>query len=132
MGDRANVVIPQEGMADVKIYLYTHWGGSELPAVVQRALARRERWADRPYLTRIIFDAMTEGRHGSETGAGISAYLCDNEYPLLIVDTNKQEVCFQPVGQDDMPCGKPLRYSFEEYVKLPDVGWPETDGGVDE
>jgi len=54
MGDRANVYIREDN--DHGVYLYTHWGGYELPEVVRRALARGEsRWSDAPYLARIVF-----------------------------------------------------------------------------
>lgn len=89
MGDRANVVVLQHhGEGDPqKVYLYTHWGGCELPFTLQKALERGvDRWDDEPYLTRIIFNQMTEGIEMEETGIGISTYLTDNEHPLLLVD----------------------------------------------
>lgn len=55
MGDRANVYIREDQTHG--IYLYTHWGSSELPETVRTALARHERWSDTPYLARIIFCA---------------------------------------------------------------------------
>ena len=127
MGDRANVVIPQEGHDGLNVYLYTHWGGSELPAAVQKALARRVRWDDQQYLARIIFDAMTEGLVGAETGHGITACPWDGQGKLVVVDTAKQEVRLQLGDFKGLPRGEPQAYSFEAYVALPpdEVGWPE-------
>ena len=111
MGDRGNVVIHQHN--DELIYLYTHWGGSELPFTVQRALAKRWRWEDESYLARIIFDAITEGFHGTETGFGIATYPCDNEYSMIVVNPSKQTVGF--AHEKSVPiCYK--TWKFEEYV----------------
>jgi len=93
MGDRANVVVPDPYNKGQATYLYTHWQGHELPDTLGAALDRgRGRWTDYAYLTRIIFNQMTKGREMDETGFGISTTLCDNEYPLLVVDTEAQVV----------------------------------------
>lgn len=128
MGDRANIVIPQ-ARKGVNIYLYTHWGGSELPTTLQAALARRQRWDDDSYLTRIIFSEMIKGDVLAETGYGISTTPQDNQYPLLVVDIAKQQVRIQPYvrGSGGVAApGPPLaKYSFDEYVSLtlPEPGW---------
>ena len=85
MGDRANVVI--KGYGDSRVYLYTHWGGYNLPAVVHRALSRKQRWDDAPYLARIIFCEMVKNDIDGETGYGISSHIEDNEYDLIVIDT---------------------------------------------
>ena len=61
MGDRGTVEIHG-------VYLYTHWGASDLIDVVREALAKKWRWDDESYLARIIFDTMLDGSHGTETG----------------------------------------------------------------
>lgn len=127
MGDRANCIVnqayPGENEEKAPVYLYTHWGGDELPGVVQKALQREQRWDDPPYLTRIIFGTMTGGEHGNETGYGISTYLCDNEYPLIIVDPQKAEVRFE--NEEDR---KVLaRYGFQEYCALEAPTYPEEE-----
>ena len=58
-------------------------------------LKRNQRWDDEPYLTRIIFSEMIKDNIEDETGYGISTYICDNSYPILVVDTEKQEVSIQ-------------------------------------
>lgn len=87
MGDRANVAIrnPHE---DGMVFLYTHWGGYELPRVIQDALKRgRDRWDDAPYLARIVFSEMVKGQENENTGFGISTGICDNEHPIIVLDT---------------------------------------------
>lgn len=90
MGDRANVQVKSASTGSV--FLYTHWGGTELSQTVRRALARQQRWNDAQYLARIIFDTMTEGDHGAETGFGISAKLIDGDAKVLVVDCDAQTV----------------------------------------
>lgn len=97
MGDRGNIAVYDTYNDEGPVVLYTHWSGYELPKTLRAALNRRQRWDDGAYLARIIFDQMTEGDHGSETGFGIVANsLCDNEYPLLIVDAKSQRVAVRP------------------------------------
>jgi hypothetical protein len=94
MGDRGNIVIKQNQYEDKPfqgVFLYSHWDGSDLPWTLQRALQRKARWNDVPYLARIIFCEMI-GNDTGETGYGISTSMCDNEHPLLIVDCEKQSI----------------------------------------
>lgn len=85
MGDRGNIKVGN-------VFLYTHWEGSELKKILRTAFKKKWRWDDEPYLTRIIFDVMTDGMHGEETGFGISTGICDNDNPILEVDVKKQKV----------------------------------------
>ena len=101
MGHRAQVKVEPDN-----IYLYTHWGSYELEATVKKALSKRWRWDDPEYLTRIIFDTMTEDKHGTETGFGIgSVQHDDNEAPLVIVNADKQTVTISGKTQ-----------SFEDFI----------------
>lgn len=72
MGDRRNVIV-KDRSGGVGVALYTHWGGTELPEVLRKALARRQRWSDGAYLARIIFSEMVREDIDGETGYGISA-----------------------------------------------------------
>ena len=94
MGDRANVVIKN---GDSEVFLYTHWGGTELPEAVTAALRRGvQRWTDASYLARIVFcEMVSEDDWDGLTGYGISASIGDNSYPLIVLDTDKQEVRFE-------------------------------------
>lgn len=101
MGDRAQVLVKDEG-----VYLYTHWGGHALQAVVRRALARRERWDDPEYLARILFCEMIGDDVDGETGYGIGTNEhCDNEHPVVVVNCADQTVTI-----DGAAC------TFEDYI----------------
>ncbi|NTF16889.1 hypothetical protein G6L37_00420 [Agrobacterium rubi] len=106
MGDRANIQI-REGSNSV--YLYTHWHGSETPAMLHRALHRgRERWTHPDYLARIIFCEMVRGNEMDLTGFGISSTEMGASKHIL-VDTNAQTVTIDS--------GEPT--SFEDYLAAP-------------
>jgi hypothetical protein len=125
MGDRANIVTQTQGLdgKPERVYLYGHWSGSHMHATLQSALKKGWRWSDSSYLTRIIFDELTKGNTGGETGFGISASITDNEYPLLVVDVDDQRVRIE-----DADNGKVYRdYSFKEYVE---TTLPETYGAL--
>lgn len=127
MGDRANVYVKDGNRG---VYLYTHWGGSELPGVVADALARRLRWDDGPYLTRIIFCEMVRGQEDSEYGFGISARMCDNEHPIIVIDPRAQTIAYadEPAGNRRPATikrdGQKLQWTFEEFV-TGRAGYPE-------
>ena len=113
MGDRANCIVHQNSYQDTgPVWLYTHWGGYGLLVTVQAALAKKWRWDDDAYLARIIFDQMTKGSHGKETGYGISTAPCDNEHDYVVVDPKAQEVRLE-----DPDTRKPkLSWSFKEFI----------------
>ncbi len=87
MGDRGNIKVG-------KVYLYTHWGGSEIKQILKNALSKKLRWDDEAYLTRIIFCEMIKEDVSGETGFGISTEICDNDNVILEVDVENQEVKF--------------------------------------
>lgn len=115
MGDRANIHVLPDDLAeknqnDPGVYLYTHWGGSELPITLRETLKRELRWDDGPYLTRMIFCAMVKGNEKDDTGFGISTGICDNEHLILHVNPARKTVT---IGE-----GTPI--PFEEFIKLTD------------
>jgi hypothetical protein len=84
MGDRGNIVILDR--QNPPVALYTHWGGYALKEAAAAGLRRAEdRWTDPAYLARSIFCEMGAASDGT-TGFGIASALCDNEYPLLVLD----------------------------------------------
>ncbi len=91
MGDRANIRL-QHGSDAPSIYLYTHWRGSDLPAIVAEGLTNaRPRWNDVQYLNRIVFSTLTQGQPGTElTGYGLGTMLGDGEDRIVHVNTRKQ------------------------------------------
>lgn len=92
MGDRGNIVVRSSQSNVDDVWFYGHWSGSRLEHTVRSALARKRRWGDTSYLARIIFDEFTKDHAGEETGFGISTRLQDNEYPVIVVDDDKQRV----------------------------------------
>lgn len=93
MGDRGNIVIRQESESNRSdVWFYTHWYGYGVNKVVQKALAKKRRWDDESYLARIVFDELTLGKQGQETGFGISTRMQDNEHPIIILDVPAQNV----------------------------------------
>lgn len=87
MGDRGQVYIKDE-----KVYLYTHWDATNLPQIVNRAIAKKWRWDDPEYLARIIFDEMVGKNQGGETGYGITTHMHGDIWRLVEVDCKKQLV----------------------------------------
>ena len=125
MGDRSHVFVADDRSRDdalLGVYLYSHFGGDDLPIVVQTALARRQRWADPPYLARILFCAMVRGVEDDEAGFGISATLGDNEHLIIVVDCNSRRVTFcRPVPFESYGVleGAVCSWTFDEFVNLP-------------
>lgn len=105
MGDRGNIEING-------VWLYTHWGGSELKATLKAALKNGVgRWNDTTYLTRIIFSEMVKGDESGTTGYGISTHMPDNEHDILHVETETQRVIERTEG------GKVIKTtSFKQFV----------------
>ncbi len=123
MGDRANVYIKED--QEHGVYLYTHWGGSELPEMTRTALNRHQRWDDSAYLARIIFCEMIKGREAEETGFGISTRMPDNEHPIIVVDVPAQTVGYAPKPTTDSPLPIPVDpMSFEKFCAQA-AEWPE-------
>ena len=118
MGDRANIVIKQHIAHDEvgEIFFYTHWDGCRTPITLQDALKRgRSRWDDESYLARIIFSEMIQGNLKGESGYGISAYLTDNEYDLLVVDAEMQTVT---IRKESAEPGEGFPIPFEKFISL--------------
>ena len=114
MGDRGNIAV-QGFYGGGRVYLYTHWGGGEVRGVLQRALdskAGRNRRTDAPYLTRIIFDVLSEGTHGNEIGHGISPNIIDNQYPVPVVDTETGTVAIEEIDGQEIIAPVPI----EEFI----------------
>jgi hypothetical protein len=119
MGDRGNILVLQKARDDAPlggIFIYSHWRGSELPKLLQSALKRRLRWTDEGYLTRIIVcEVIGKDDFEGETGFGITTYITDNSYPVLIVDVEKQTIS---VSEHETPLEQVFSVSFEEYCAL--------------
>jgi len=69
MGDRAMAEIITE---DGSLYVYSHWGGFELPDDAKQAIiAAQGRWDDDSYAVRILVDQLTKNGRDQETGYGL-------------------------------------------------------------
>lgn len=127
MGDRANIAIEQGD--GTRIWLYTHWAGYDLPKTLHAAIKRgTDRWDDTPYLARIIFCEMVKNSLDDLTGYGITTSMTDNEYPLLVVDPDKQVIRVEhaPDRTRDNACiGK--TFTMEAFRDLKDVSWKVLD-----
>jgi hypothetical protein len=107
MGDRGNIKSVSRETPE-GIYFYSHWGGTELPLLLQSALERgKSRWGDEQYLNRIIFCEMIEKDTKGLTGFGISTYECDNEHAIITVHNDDQTVSFND-----------STWPFSEYIEL--------------
>jgi hypothetical protein len=107
MGDRGNIVIRQAANTNRDdVWFYGHWSGSTLKQTVQSALAKKWRWGDESYLARIVFDELTKGNTGKETGFGISTHIQDNSHPnpIVIIDCPSQGV-FE-IAENDIKGGR--------------------------
>jgi hypothetical protein len=133
MGDRGNVYItntstegytaPEFQAGARGIYLYSHWDGRDLPAMVRDALADGAgRWGDDEYLTRIIIDQVTRSGRDQETGYGVGLTMLDNSYPITIVDLGRQEVAWADPGDERDPAKWVSRISFKEFADTPRSG----------
>ena len=98
MGDRSNIAIQDTN--GNRVYLYAHWTGEDILTVVKDVLERRERWNDEPYLARMMFNAMTRGDEDASTGFGITTYLSDYDYPVIVVSPSEQKVWLETVNAD--------------------------------
>ena len=89
MGDRRMAEIVTD---DGSLYVYSHWGGCELPAEAEKAVvAAQGRWNDRSYATRILVDQLTKPGRDEKLGYGLllrpeaeDSY--NNDKPSVIID----------------------------------------------
>ena len=119
MGDRSNVVV-QDRSKKERVYLYMHWGGTDYINILATALNRaKDRWDDAAYIARVIFCDMIRGSLDTTTGYGISTKLCDNEYPLLVLDCKNQRVNLE-TEKGDIILSQEIEYFLahtKEYLK---------------
>jgi len=97
MGDRCNVLVV-DSFNDNEVWLYSHWGGSEIETTVRDAMRRgRDRWGDGSYLARIIFSEMIKDDVMGTTGYGISAECGDGDNNVIQVNCKYQTVTYNGV-----------------------------------
>jgi hypothetical protein len=124
MGDGANVFVVDDLSTKKQlqgVFLYSHWGGPDLPEIVRRALAKKQRWEDSSYLTRIIFCEMVRGDEKGTGGYGISAIIGDNEHLIIAVQCTNQRIAFcreNTLISKGLEKSAVASWTFEEYVNL--------------
>ena len=91
MGDRGQVKILQWD-EEQAVYLYTHWGASELKDLVKQVLARRLRWDDNGYLARMIFSQMVKDDLDGELGYGITTNQAGDAWITIEVDCENNQI----------------------------------------
>ena len=112
MGERSNIVV--ENHNGQRVYLYGHWMGEESITVVSDVLDKGLRWDDEGYLTRMLFNKMTKYDVDGELGFGITTYLCDSNYPSIVLNCTMQLIHLEN-GQ-----GKKISnyVSFHDYIQM--------------
>jgi hypothetical protein len=132
MGDRGNIVVRQGKTNRDDVWFYTHWSGYNIEDVAREALARRLRWDDTSYLARIVFDTLTKGEQGEETGFGISTGITDNEHDIVVIDVPNQRVF--KIKEKELEDGRiPDDYEptgavpFEKFIEAVPVASEESD-----
>lgn len=111
MGDRRHCILrfnPAPENDDPRdIYLYTHWGGANLPRDVAAALdsvPARRRWHDDTYLARIIIDQLTRDARDTELGYGLAPFPIESEYDHdVIVNVSRGTVDYDESGPISFP-----------------------------
>lgn len=96
MGDRAQIKITE---FDESVYLYTHWGASELVNLVIDVLRRNERWNDGCYLARMFFSKMIEDSITGTTGYGICTSEHSDIWRLIHVNVDDQKISLRDFGE---------------------------------
>jgi hypothetical protein len=115
MGDRA---ISEVKLEKGSIYIYTHWGGFDLPKVAQEAIVSAEpRWDDEPYAAHIIIDQLIKEGRDSETGIGIMLEAgaedeYNNDSPSAVIDIPNRTL--KIIGHDE----EDGKWTFAKVVKL--------------
>lgn len=107
MGDRGNVSIKQS--SGRHLWIYTHWTGSYLPALVRDGLIfTGDRWDDEPYFNRGIISSIIGADHlESNTGYGVGLECGDGAEQVVEIDREAETVTIMD-----------RTWTFNEYVKL--------------
>jgi len=116
MGDRASIelVYPRAGnRGERSVWLYTHWGATAFPNMLNSVLEKHERWYDETYLARMIASVVFQySGIDDSTGAGLAPEYQDGV--AWQVDLGSQTVT-QPGSYSDMrAAGK--SYTYTEFL----------------
>jgi hypothetical protein len=105
MGDRAMAEIKT---TDGSLYIYTHWGGHDLPESAKEAIVKaKPRWDDEPYAVRILVDQLTKEGRDEETGFGLmlkpnAEDEYNNDNPSVVIDLPEQKLLIYRDDKEDI------------------------------
>lgn len=121
MGDRGNIYFVDREVGSQQwggMYLYTHWGGSALPQIVQAGLKRGDgRWGDSQYLARILFCELIRDDVLGETGYGLGTHIGDNGHLIVRVNDLDGTVAYCEPGTETDQSAAPVRsWTYAEFV----------------
>ena len=126
MGDRGNIAVQES--AGQRVYLYGHWSGYDMPELLRASLVRgKERWDDPQYLARVIFCDLVRGQEQGLTGFGITSRIHNNEYPVIVVDCEKQEIRLEAEEDGSHEPEKPKTWPIGAYAALSKATWGDLD-----
>lgn len=117
MGDRVNYGF-KNPYDDLKIVLYSHYGGSYAKQNLAAALDQaRPRWDDYSYANRIVTSLLIGDSWNSEYGFGLhTAYdMTEEENGYLLVDWDKQSVTISP-NRYEVEEKSVVTMGFEEFI----------------
>jgi hypothetical protein len=98
------------------VCIYTHWGADKLVDDVKRAIAKRWRWDDPEYFTRIVADEVIKV-HGDELGYGIGNQIHGDIWRLIDIDLDRTSSgkAFNNVRVEDFGKTK-FNGTFEQFL----------------
>lgn len=89
MGNRANFYT-HNGI-ESGIYIYTHWNGDELPAILRKTLVENKNlWDDEQYFNGVLFNNLYQ----QDKSSGFSAAIGDGDDRILDIDFSNQLIIF--------------------------------------
>lgn len=113
MGERGNIVFifpaEEQGGAERRIYLYTHWRGHLLHEILREAMNTRElwpagfgeltgkvrescRWYDATYFARVVFCKLVEGDEQGVLSFGIGPDRVLPDHDELHIDVQRKQI----------------------------------------
>ena len=111
MGDRSQIAVKH---SEGRIYLYSHWDGALIYQKLARVLARRDRWTDEEYLTRMILSEMVKDSIDKSTGYGIGlSEHGDIEHPIPVLDVSKGTISWEGPEHKEMS-----NMTFDEFISI--------------
>lgn len=108
---------------DTGVYLYTRWEAKELPHKLRLIFAKRVYWENPEYLTRLIFDVVSENAHteAERQNFTISSHPMALSGRRIVIDCKKREITMTEIGIDEKHRKYRVQWfkgSFEEFSEF--------------